>query len=94
MQATHSKAAGDSVPQSKRSVTHNEGSNNNDADEWDEWDEVFANRRQRDQYEGFCRRQQREAKQPMSYAAWSQLKTQLDVELEPKRLWVAEQAKQ
>ena len=27
----------------------------------------------------------------MSYAAWSQLKTQLDAKLDLKRLWVAEQ---
>ena len=43
MQTTHSKGAGDSVPQSERSVSHNEDANDNDADEWDEWDEVFAN---------------------------------------------------
>ena len=30
----------------------------------------------------------------MSYAPWSQLKTQLDAELELKGLWVAEQEKQ
>ena len=30
----------------------------------------------------------------MSYAAWSQLKTQLDAELELKRLWVAKQGGQ
>ena len=30
----------------------------------------------------------------MSYAAWSQLKTQLDAALELKWLWVAEQEKQ
>ena len=46
------------------------------------------------QYEGFFWRQQRQGKQPMSYAAWSQLKTQLDAELELKRLWVAEQENQ
>ena len=30
----------------------------------------------------------------MSCTAWSQLKTQLDAEVELKRLWVAEQEKQ
>ena len=94
MQATHSKAAGDTVPPSERSLTHNEGDNDDDADEWDEWDEVFANGWQRNQYEGFCWRQQKRRKQPMSYAAWSQLRTELDAELELKRLWVAEQEKQ
>ena len=94
MQATHSKGAGDGVPHRERSVTHNEGANDNDADEWDQWDGVFANQWQRHQCEGFCWRQQREGKQPMSYAAWSQLMTQFDAELELKRLWVADQGKQ
>ena len=86
MQATHSKGARDSVPHSERCVTHKKGANDNDADVWDERDEVFAIQWQLHQYEGFCWRQQREGKQPMSYTARSQLKTQLDAELELRRL--------
>ena len=94
MQTTHSKGACGSVPQNEGSVSHNEGANDNDSDEWDDSDEVFANQRQRHEYEGFCWRQERYAKQPMSYAAWSQVKTHLGAELELKRLLVAEHAKQ
>ena len=89
------KGAGDGVPHRKRSVTYNEGANDNDAGmNGTRRNQVLANQWQRHQYEGFCWRQQREGKQPMPHAAWSQLKTQFGAELELKRLWVAEQDKQ
>ena len=53
MQATHSKCLADSVARSEGSVTHNEGANDDDCDEWDEWDEVLGNQWQQRQYQAF-----------------------------------------
>ena len=65
-----------------------------ECDEWDEWDHVFAEQWQRHQYESYCWRQQRESRQPMSYADWSRLKMLWDSEQELKNWWITEQEKQ
>ena len=65
-----------------------------ECDEWEEWDHVFAEQWQRHRYESFCSRQQRESRQPMSYADGSRLKMLWDSEQELKNWWITEQEKQ